>query len=600
MWKKKLLWGKKGELTPLKYIQGDGSSQWITFPNIFPDQNTVVECVATALSFGTGQQNTQIFGAGSVAATDGFFALINSSNSHAQGRVCGNLITSQDAYSLNTQYVIHLELNKSTFNDEVLTQTGSQTTATSEYPLTIFRVPFAVTGGVSQIASIRAWNKSTGVLLLDAVPMLDTNNTPCFLDRVANKPYYNEGTGDFEYEEWLATECDYVYADGNAYINSLYYGDENTATEVYCMNTEMDYRIAVGSRTNATNNNITSFVCDTNGRVVQDFGNYTATRQTTQSLTAGNYVRCYNSKNERWIQEDGKSKETATTKFTGTVSTPTPIYFGYVNAGSYPSSCSNFKGNYKEGKLYQKGVTVRDLVPIIDENNAGGMYDKCLNVIFYSVGSSQLKGHFVENNVDYTVVQYITAQQVSSFTDSNNCPYIKTGIIPGYNKKTKMKLKARFATVDTSYEKFICAENVGGRFAVGQAGNSTQMTKFYFGLGAQNLFTNFTVDTNWHIFELDWATKSCALDGTTQAFTSSGEYNSTGDLWLNARNTTTYTRANRPGGSDTVYLKLWEKGKLAYNGIAVIRTSDNKAGLYEAVNKEFQTTAGTIDYTYTA
>ena len=220
------------------------------------------------------------------------------------------------------------------------------------------------------------------------ISVLDKDGVPCVYDTVGKKFYYNQGTGDFTYEEWDYTPCDYVYTDGDAYLNTLYYGDENTATEVYVKSEDLVYRIAIGSRTSATSNNITTFVCDTQGGVVQDFGNYTITRQVTTEITAGNYVRCYNSKDERWMEEDGQARQTTSTQFTGTLNTQTPIYLGYVGAGTYPAACANFKGNYKEAKIYENGVLVRDLIPVADGDNKGCFYDKTLNALFHSDGTS--------------------------------------------------------------------------------------------------------------------------------------------------------------------------------------------------------------------
>ena len=593
--------------TPLQWIQGDGRTQWVDFDGYYPDENWAIEIVATPKEFGT-QGYCHAYGAGTASnSSDAVICVLNGTGGTLT-RFVGT-VHSGIAIQLDTQYTIYQDANICTANgDKTPTNSGTASGTALSYPLRLFRNPTATEGnlpklcGVIQFSSVRAWNKTTGKLILDVVPVLDKDGVPCFWDRVGNKLYYNKGTGSFTYKEWDMTACDYVYTDGNAYVNSFYYGNKNTATEVYVRSEDLAYRIAIGSRSSAQTNNITTFVCDTFGGVVQDFGDYRVTRQTTSALVGGtNFVRCYNSKDERWTEEDGQQRTTTTTKFTGTLDTPTPIYVGYSGAGTYPATCSNFKGDYKVAQILENGVYVRDFVPAIDENNVGCFYDKCSNNLFYSSGSSNYVGHFLDGNGnDYKVGQYITAQQVATFTNSNNCPYIKTGVIPGYSKKTRMKLKARFLSNDTSFEKFICGENVGGRFIVGQAGSSSQMQKVYFGLGAQNLFPSaFTIDTNTHVFELDWATGTAKLDGVSASFTSQGQYDSTGDVWLNARHAASYENANRPGGSDTNYLKFWEGKKMVYNGIPVIN-SNNKAGLYNAVNKQFQTSAGTVEYTYTA
>lgn len=39
----------------------------------------------------------------------------------------------------------------------------------------------------------------SGKIVLDLIPCLDTKGTPCMFDRIANKTFYNKGTGEFLY-----------------------------------------------------------------------------------------------------------------------------------------------------------------------------------------------------------------------------------------------------------------------------------------------------------------------------------------------------------------------------------------------------------------
>jgi hypothetical protein len=54
--------------------------------------------------------------------------------------------------------------------------------------------------GYSSITSGRVYSykqKRDGVLLIDLIPVLDLNNTPCMYDKVSGTFFYNQGTGDF-------------------------------------------------------------------------------------------------------------------------------------------------------------------------------------------------------------------------------------------------------------------------------------------------------------------------------------------------------------------------------------------------------------------
>jgi hypothetical protein len=43
------------------------------------------------------------------------------------------------------------------------------------------------------------WNKQTGNLVGDFIPVLDPNGTPCMYDKVTEQFFYNNGSGEFLY-----------------------------------------------------------------------------------------------------------------------------------------------------------------------------------------------------------------------------------------------------------------------------------------------------------------------------------------------------------------------------------------------------------------
>lgn len=413
MHKKKLWWGKTGEYTPLKYLEGTGTGTY-TSGQYIDTGIQYTENVGIEISFAFVDQEItaakHLIG-GQVIYEGSTLSRYNPLYCTVVGGVSKirTLLNIAGTSSITRDFDTNIHVlqfnrypNKKVVYDGV--DEGTVESVGTGNNINLFRRNLEQGYGYcsGRIYACRIWDGTT--LVRDFIPVLDKNGTPCMLDRVENKLYYNQGDGDFLYEEWDITPCDFVYADGNAYVNTQYYGDENTATEVYVKSEDLAYRIAIGSRQSAQTNNITTVVCDTVGGVVQDFGDYRITRQTTSAITSGNYVRCYNSKSERWMLEDGGTKVTTTTAFTGTLATTTPIYVGYRGAGSYPGTCSNFKGNYKLAKIYQNGCAVRDFVPAIDENNRAGFYDKCLNIMFYSVGTSEFAwGGTLKNKKMYNI-----------------------------------------------------------------------------------------------------------------------------------------------------------------------------------------------------
>lgn len=605
--KKKLLWGAGSKYTPLKWLIADGTQYIDT--GLVATENDIIEVVAKKSEASDSQRslfgsrtsatsNTVIMQAGSNGTIMGYFSSSSSYNDY--------YVTT--AASFNASFRIVLSKSRRQI-DNLTTQAvdttnttameNSITTPANCYLFAASGSPWATNKWKGGVASLR-WIRN-GVLLRDMIPVLDEDGVACMYDRANNKLHYNAGTGNFNYEEWDFTPCDYVHTDGDAYINTLAYGDENTGIESCFRSTDGRSQVVIGARTSAQSNAIVIFHpgnanTDT---IVMDFGDYRVTRFNQAYFPINNWYFAHNEKSIRWVK-DVASGETysATTEYTDPVVTPNPIYLAYKSSG-FAASNNNFIGDYKTAKVFQNGVAVRDMIPVIDDSNTAGMYDKCSNIIFYSVGTSQFEGHFVNGANDYKVVKKITAAQASTSLDTSACAFIKTGIMPRYSKKTRIKYKGSFAVATTSYEHFILGTNCLSRFVIGQTtGSGTNPPNFYFGLGSTNYWTNIAVDTNQHIFELDWETATCSVDGTSFSISSVGTDDSTDDIWLNARHSLSYTNANRPAGGDSVFLKAWEDDKLIYNGISVIN-SNNVAGIYDTIGKQFQTSAGSVDYTYT-
>ena len=599
--KKKLLWGKTGEYTPLKYLESTGT-QYIDTGYI-PTANTSFELSGVDIDYTSG--TTRFCSRVDITNENFLFTAIASDDFRFTYGSGPNTTAVQYIYSTQKLAKI-LSFNAATktctitFNDDTTESSSAfTTTPPTSSAQSIYLFAFNNNGvavcGTSKVSALRIFEGNT--LVRDMIPVLDSNGIACMLDRVENKLYYNQGTGAFLYEEWFFTPCDYVHTDGDAYINTLAYGNEDTGIESCFRSSNGRSQVVMGARTSAQSNAIVIFHpgnanTDT---IVMDFGDYRVTRFNQAYFPINNWYIAHNERTKRWakIVDSGVEYDT-TTEYTDPVDTPNPIYLAYKSSG-FASSNNNFIGDFKTAKVFQNGVAVRDMIPVIDDSNTAGMYDKCLNIIFYSVGTSQFEGHFVENNVDYTVVKNIIGQQVSSATNTDACPYIKTGYIPAYSKKTKLIAKFAFAHTDTSYEYFN-GMNYGGRFVFGHASNNN---KVYFGLGAENYTSSYVMDTDVHLYKLDWATSKAGIDDNEYTIENAGQYDQTSDFWIGARHATTYANANRPMGGTSYWWKFFDDRNLAYNGIPVIRTSDNKVGLFETIKRQFQTTAGTVEYTYT-
>ena len=186
------------------YISSSGI-EYIT-TNIFPDQDTAIECTVRIDTWGYSPtqyptyHSTNVFGSGSVSSTDAYTFGIGTPSTLTMGRRGGVAITGMDA-SLNTKYVIYQDKNGASYNDISLTydSTPPSVKATTN-PLTFFRNPLSNTIGNLSMYGARVWQSNNLILSLKPVVWHNGNTTAvaCLYDEVYNKMYTNAGTGSFK------------------------------------------------------------------------------------------------------------------------------------------------------------------------------------------------------------------------------------------------------------------------------------------------------------------------------------------------------------------------------------------------------------------
>lgn len=251
--------------------------------------------------------------------------------------------------------------------------------------------------------------------------------------------------------------------------------------------------------------------------------------------------------------------------------------------------------------LMLNGVLVPETagkIPVIDVENRAGLYNIATGTIEYATGGNEYEAHFVNGADDYTVVKYISATgQQSNQSNTNAAAYIYTGVTP--DATTKSFTRMRFTTVVSNSTEALSGKNIGGRFVWGFANVSPQ-TRFYMGLGSQNVVTSVNRDSSWHTFSLDWNDSSWTIDNTKDYFTSAGTSVGSGEVCLFGRITSTTTSgyANKPMNGDCSCHKMYSNGALVQNLISCIKGTT--AGMYDVVTKTWLTSSGTNNFTYTA
>ena len=575
MWKRKLWWGQKQRYTPLQWIQGDGRTQYVDFDGYYPDENWAIEIVATPKEFGT-QGYCHAYGAGSASsAADAVICVLNGTG----GTLCRfvGTVHSGIAIQLDTQYTIYQDANICTANgDKTPTNSGTASGTALSYPLRLFRNPTATEGnlpklcGVIQFSSVRAWNKTTGKLILDVVPVLDKDGVPCFWDRVGNKLYYNKGTGSFTYKEWDYTEVDYLKSSGTQYFDMYLWSSGYTRTRLKYTSlkqTGENTQALFGSYEYVSNLSDRSF-----NLYISDSTNILSGRLTTQ---ANNTFEQIDYDTTHIIDADCKN---ATIEIDGVVTNvsnvthkPATLVDMYLLWRHHQLSEPMDKaiGKLWWCQAFDNGVLVRDCRAAVDVTNKPCLYDACLNILWYNKGTGDFEAYVVDGNNDYRVVKFITTSgQQSNQQSTTSAAYIDTGIGGSTTKGTKIRTRMYFTnTVSGTSNEALVGTNRSGRFVFGFA-NLTPKTDFYVGLGSQNVATGITRDTNVHIFELDAGNNTWKIDANSGTFTT-GSFANSGSFWLFARNSGSYANANKPVNGGCSWHKVWENGAMVQNLIAV-------------------------------
>lgn len=110
--------------------------------------------------------------------------------------------TIQDTNATLTTDKVHIVIknNYFTFNDNKYNEIFKVSNQ-NDYPLVLFTVAYK--GNILKTGSIKLYDfkiYNNDTLVRDYIPVIDSSNRPCLYDKVEDKFYYNEGTGEFLYE----------------------------------------------------------------------------------------------------------------------------------------------------------------------------------------------------------------------------------------------------------------------------------------------------------------------------------------------------------------------------------------------------------------
>ena len=181
--------------TPIEYLETNGAQQQYIDTGYIPNNNTGIEIKIQNMAANTND-NTYFFGAGESAQ-----------------------IRSFESYTWAKQMTFNYDSNNSTnslpdrepfiikWNKNHIQYTDPNYDYTYILPDKIFTAPYTMyllalhrpkeSATIVKLRIYYAKIYDNDFLIRDFIPVLDKNGTPCLLDLVEKKFYYNAGTGDF-------------------------------------------------------------------------------------------------------------------------------------------------------------------------------------------------------------------------------------------------------------------------------------------------------------------------------------------------------------------------------------------------------------------
>jgi len=253
-------------------------------------------------------------------------------------------------------------------------------------------------------------------------------------------------------------EVEYLECTGTQGINTGIIGNLNTSYEIIAKSTITGSNITAvlfGSRSSATSNNIATLFPSETSNVINDFGSYTATRQTYTPTSMSSKLKFYNSKNKRSVTNlDTGAYSEATTVYSTSFSTPNNLYIGLKTAG-YADVMVSFVGYVYACKIWDNGVLVRDFIPVLDWNYTPCMYDKVSGELFYNQGTGDFSYGREIHYVDYlesTGTQYINTGIIMEYGDEYVCDFeISQLNTPSYSGGYMLAAVSAYSGMGRSY-----------------------------------------------------------------------------------------------------------------------------------------------------
>lgn len=301
----------------------------------------------------------------------------------------------------------------------------------------------------------------------DLIACLDADGRPCMYDLITNKPFYNDGIGEFSYNYSLPKgfkKIEYLQANDSQWIDTGYVPSNNTGMYVRAQQNVHSNSHVMGSGidTNSPADGFTAprLLKSTGNTCGFGWGGWTSWGNFGTGDVFDSQLNYLNDR-KAILRIDKNGGNTYSSDLGELPFTPVKtIYMFTTNKGNTPNLIWN--GKIFEAKITEGIEVVKHFIPCLNDDNVPCMYDLISQETFYNQGDGQFN-----YPRDYPSSNYNLPAGFKKcvYLQSDGTQWIDTGVVP--DNETGLYFKG----IQLTYGNFV-------PFGVGEGSNAIYPPRF--------------------------------------------------------------------------------------------------------------------------
>ena len=429
----------------------------------------------------------------------------------------------------------------------------------------------------------------TGALVMDLRPCLHpTTRRPAMYDVVRKRYFYNQGTGEFIYDEMLMV-LDYIESDGNQYIDTGYLADAKTTEfdfEFMQLNGTYSYAGLIGSRQVAprVTHPYNVFLANNGYQVRYDWGWTTNQVQLALEPNQKHKLSVKLDSISTWAyvyMDDVQVKETVVASATRTTM---PMFVGNFNNGGAPYlTYGGAPMRIYSLRITDSKILMRDYIPVRTRAGKIGLWDFATGKLYENAGTGVFKAYIGD-------IQFGSIQ-------SDGTQYIDTGIVMKTMKNCYVELASQSTYVDTVFRTQLgfmkSASEIMPRFGIADYSGSRM-----FSFNSTSA-TSDKVNTDTVVYKIKSDDERIAayvngIERLKPLFVDTGFAENELTLWLFARNVA--GALNTPWSGKLYYFEYQDAN--TKHKMVPAKLADGRIGLWDFESKRLYENDGTGEFVF--